>query len=110
MDLPLELIVFEKRGERKKRRGRTTTLGETHSDGRGTASSGSTDADDLADSFWVEPPGSERLHTAHGAADAGMESVDAEMIEKAELGIDHVEQGEKGKMGGPRSTGGLVDG
>jgi hypothetical protein len=70
---------------------RTAALSKTHRDGRGTGSSGCADADDLSDTVWIEPASGKTLHAAHRASDAGVEFIDAEMIEKVELGVDHVE-------------------
>lgn len=60
--------------------------------------------------MWVEITSSETLHGTHRRTNACVEFVDAEIVEQAELGVDHVEYGNDGEASCPRLASGLFDG
>lgn len=72
-------------------------LGMAHGDTVRVATCAAGDADDSADAVGEQDARGEGLHAAHGRADAGVELVDAEVVEEAELRAHHVVHGEDGE-------------
>lgn len=69
-------------------------MSKTHRNRAGATPSGAADADNFSHSLGEKPTSGERLHRAHRGANAGVELVDAEMVEEAKLSADHVKDGE----------------
>jgi hypothetical protein len=83
---------------------RTTSLGVAHRDARGCAPGSAANANYLAHALRMEPARGEALHCAHAGADACVELVDSKVVEKAELGAHHVEDGKDGEICRVRDT------
>lgn len=80
-----------------------------HGDAVGVAPRAAADGGHARDSLREEHRGGERLHAAHAGADAGVETVDSEVVQQPELRAHHVVHRQDGEARGVHLAVGRID-